>query len=98
MPDFEHVATFGEGFTHIASSNEGVTATNRLRFMDFGAALLQLEQGHRIQRRAWSGRWVEARFPDSAPACLYMTLANGEMTIWTIAQADVLARDWSVVS
>jgi hypothetical protein len=100
MPDLEHVAAFGEGFTHIASGNEGVTATNihpnQVRFMDFGAALLLLEQGHRIQRKAWSGRWVEARFPDGAPACLYMTLANGEMTIWTISQADVLARDWSI--
>jgi hypothetical protein len=88
----QHTSAFGEG---VKPATAPYAHPNHVRFMDFGAALLQLEQGRRVQRKAWEDGWIEVQYVNETP-CLYVTTST-ETALWHINQADVLARDWSVV-
>jgi hypothetical protein len=95
----QHTSAFGEG---VNPATTPYAHPNRVHFMDFGAALLQLEQGRRVQRAGWdSKKWVRVQLPDehskmTAPY-FYMTTDAGDLSPWIPNQSDIFARDWSVV-
>ncbi len=71
--------------------------------MKFGAALIALERGVRVQREGWNGKnmWIELQTPDVNSKMtlpyIYMYTAQGDLVPWLASQTDILANDWSVV-
>lgn len=78
--------------------------------MHFGAALQELERGHKMQRAGWngSGLWLELQKPDANSKMTqpYIFLCYpedakttpGARVPWTPSQTDMLAKDWQIVN
>jgi hypothetical protein len=64
--------------------------------MDFGHALMALNEGRKVCRSLWIGA------SDYGYLCLFpgpvLSLVQGEVeTVWEAAHEDVLAKDWRIV-
>lgn len=68
----------------------------------FGAALLLLKRGYRLQRVGWNGpgQFLELQRPDAGSKMtvpyIYITTVQGDRVPWLPSQTDVLAEDWRV--
>lgn len=67
--------------------------------MDFGAALRALRHGHLVTRPLWNGmmRLQLTASSADAPTFIFMNDATGGPVLWSAAQADLLADDWTLV-
>lgn len=71
--------------------------------MEFGEALNDLREGHRVTREGWNGKdmWVALQVPDDHSKMrrpyLYMSPIDGDLVPWVASQSDLLAEDWKVV-
>ncbi len=69
---------------------------------NFGWALVELGQGHKVSRDGWNGNgmWIHLQRPDQHSKMqrpyLYMKTANDELVPWVASQSDLLADDWEV--
>jgi len=76
---------------------------------DFGVALMELQNGKRVQRLGWNGKVMFVSLFDENHSAinragdeskmlpfLALRLPNGDFVPWTISQADALAEDWIV--
>ena len=71
--------------------------------MNFGPAIENLKNGHKVARSGWNGKgmWLNLQVPDehskmSLPY-IYMFTADGHLVPWLASQTDVLATDWNIV-
>lgn len=70
--------------------------------MDFGAALADLKDGHRVMREGWNGKgmWLELQEPDEHSKMtlpyIFMFTATGDLVPWLASQTDLLANDWQL--
>jgi hypothetical protein len=79
--------------------------------MDFGKALENLKNGHRVCREGWNGKgmWLLLQRPDenSKMTLPYIYIEyptghaaypNGSRVPWLASQTDLLADDWCVLA
>ncbi len=80
--------------------------------MDFGVALMNLKEGHRVARKSWNGKgiFIQMQFPDEnskmTQPYIYID-TNGLQTSnpdapkgrvpWLASQTDMLAEDWIIL-
>lgn len=69
---------------------------------DFGWAMNQLRNGHKISRKGWNGKgmWLKIQRPDfnskmSRPY-VYLKTADNQLVPWTPSQIDLFECDWIV--
>ena len=68
--------------------------------MDFGAALVNLKAGVRMEREGWNGKgmYIELQRPDAHSKMtlpyIYMKTVTGDLVPWLASQTDMLAEDW----
>lgn len=75
--------------------------------VDFGAAIVRLRAGERLQRAGWHdpGVWIALHAPIPSVISkvtmtmpfIYQRTANGGLVPWVASHADLLARDWIVL-
>jgi hypothetical protein len=73
--------------------------------MDFGEALIQLKRGNRIARATWKDSgislfliktWGYGKSTNNLPF-VAMGIKDGNVTIWSPSQTDILSTDWILV-
>lgn len=68
--------------------------------MDFGAALVNVKNGVRMEREGWNGKgmYIELQVPDAHSKMtrpyLYMRTVDAQLVPWVASQTDILADDW----
>lgn len=78
--------------------------------MNFGQALDNLKNGHKVMREGWNGKglWLELQVPDqfSKMTLPYIFInypddaktTPGARVPWLASQTDLLAEDWAVLT
>ena len=70
--------------------------------MDFGEAIREMKDGHRVARNGWNGRgmWLELQVPGEhskmTQPYIYIKTVQDDLIPWLASQADMLADDWTV--
>ncbi len=68
--------------------------------MDFGWALRNLREGHRVTRAGWNGKGqaIELQVPDDHSKMtlpyIFIRTVSGDLVPWLASQTDMLADDW----
>ncbi len=80
--------------------------------MDFGSAILNLKEGHKVARKGWNGKgiFIELQVPDENSKMTHPYIyidttglktdnpdAPKDRVPWLASQTDMLAEDWIVV-
>lgn len=85
---------FEDGYSRITAEDS----------LTFGDALVAMEAGARCEREGWNGRymWIAIQHPDPdskmTEPYIYMRTSSGALIPWLASQADMLARDWIILS
>lgn len=79
--------------------------------MDFGKALENLKNGHKVCREGWNGKgmWLLMQRPDENSKMTlpyiyieypvgHVAYPNGSRVPWLASQTDMLADDWMVLT
>jgi hypothetical protein len=79
--------------------------------MDFGKALENLKNGHRVCREGWNGKgmWLLLQRPDENSKMTHPYIyieypvghaayPNGSRVPWLASQTDMMADDWCVLA
>ena len=79
--------------------------------MDFGKALENLKNGHKVCREGWNGRgmWLLLQRPDENSEMTnpyiyieypvgHTAYPNGSRVPWLASQTDMMADDWCVLA
>jgi hypothetical protein len=79
--------------------------------MDFGKALENLKNGHRVCREGWNGKgmWILLQRPDENSKMTHPYIyieypvghaayLNGSRVPWLASQTDMMADDWCVLA
>ena len=79
--------------------------------MDFGKALENLKNGHRVCREGWNGKgmWILLQRPDENSKMTHPYIyieypvghaayPNGSRVPWLASQTDMMADDWCVLA
>jgi len=79
--------------------------------MDFGKALENLKNGHRVRREGWNGKgmWLLLQRPDENSKMTHPYIyieypvghaayPNGSLVPWLASQTDMMADDWCVLA
>ena len=79
--------------------------------MDFGKALENLKNGHRVCREGWNGKgmWILLQRPDENSKMTnpyiyieypvgHAAYPNGSRVPWLASQTDMMADDWCVLA
>lgn len=75
--------------------------------MDFGEAIRELEKGNCVARAGWNGKgmWIvlineDDEYSEGYKWCPFVALKTAQDKIipWNASQADMLAKDWTLVS
>ena len=67
---------------------------------NFGWALLDLKEGHKVARRGWNGpgQFLTLQVPDQNSKMtlpyIYITTVQGDRVPWLASQTDLLSNDW----
>lgn len=75
--------------------------SNLFPAMDFGDALISLEDSDKVYREGWNGQGMYLVFYDNRPPSLFgapfIVLWTGKTFVpWCPSQTDILAKDWRV--
>lgn len=80
--------------------------------MDFGSAILNLKEGHKVARKGWNGKgiFIELQVPDQNSKMTHPYIyidttglktdnldAPKDRVPWFASQTDMLAEDWIIV-
>lgn len=70
--------------------------------MDISAALIALERGMKVTRRAWKDSGAVLKLHKAAPEAnlqtdmIYLNLPHDQVTLWEVKQEDLFAGDWMI--
>lgn len=80
--------------------------------MDFGVALMNLKEGHRVARKGWNGKgiFIAMQFPDEnskmTQPYIYIDTTGLQtdnpdapkcIVPWLASQTDLIAEDWVIL-
>lgn len=74
-----------------------------MHLTDFGWALAQLKQGHRVAREGWNGKgqYLELQVTDEHSKMkrpyIYISPVDSNLVPWVASQSDLLEEDWKIV-